>query len=85
LLPQKQKLLRITSGKKNLPDPQEIANKLLKRKKFIPCPQRTNVIFPFFAQHFTHQFFKTKFPEGMPNQWGFNNVRMCACKNCAGF
>uniref|UniRef100_H2ZVR0 Prostaglandin-endoperoxide synthase 1 n=1 Tax=Latimeria chalumnae TaxID=7897 RepID=H2ZVR0_LATCH len=48
-----------TKGKMTLPDAQIIAEKLLLRKKFIPSPQGTNLMFAFFAQHFTHQFFKT--------------------------
>ncbi|XP_029469616.1 prostaglandin G/H synthase 1 [Rhinatrema bivittatum] len=46
-------------GNKQLPDPQIIAEKFLLRKQFIPDPQGTNLMFAFFAQHFTHQFFKT--------------------------
>uniref|UniRef100_UPI00398EF673 prostaglandin G/H synthase 2-like n=1 Tax=Pristiophorus japonicus TaxID=55135 RepID=UPI00398EF673 len=46
-------------GKKTLPDPKYLVETFLMRKKFIPDPQRTNMMFAFFAQHFTHQFFKT--------------------------
>ncbi|KAJ8339046.1 hypothetical protein SKAU_G00358320 [Synaphobranchus kaupii] len=46
-------------GKRELPDPDELVNKLLLRRKFRPEPRRTNLMFAFFAQHFTHQFFKT--------------------------
>uniref|UniRef100_A0A4W3KAM7 Prostaglandin G/H synthase 2 n=1 Tax=Callorhinchus milii TaxID=7868 RepID=A0A4W3KAM7_CALMI len=46
-------------GKKVLPDPKYLAERFLMRKKFIPDPQKTNMMFAFFAQHFTHQFFKT--------------------------
>ncbi|XP_075842153.1 prostaglandin G/H synthase 1 isoform X1 [Microtus pennsylvanicus] len=48
-----------TKGKKQLPDVQLLAQRLLLRRKFIPAPQGTNILFAFFAQHFTHQFFKT--------------------------
>nr|XP_048288232.1 prostaglandin G/H synthase 1 isoform X1 [Myodes glareolus] len=48
-----------TKGKKQLPDVQLLAQRLLLRKKFIPAPQGTSILFAFFAQHFTHQFFKT--------------------------
>nr|XP_045012027.1 prostaglandin G/H synthase 1 isoform X2 [Jaculus jaculus] len=48
-----------TKGKKQLPDAQILADRLLLRRKFIPAPQGTNLMFAFFAQHFTHQFFKT--------------------------
>uniref|UniRef100_A0A4X1TRQ3 Prostaglandin G/H synthase 2 n=1 Tax=Sus scrofa TaxID=9823 RepID=A0A4X1TRQ3_PIG len=46
-------------GRKELPDSKEVVEKLLLRRKFIPDPQGTNMMFAFFAQHFTHQFFKT--------------------------
>ncbi|RXM92847.1 Prostaglandin G/H synthase 1 [Acipenser ruthenus] len=46
-------------GKVKLPDSKYIVEKFLLRKKFIPDPQGTNLMFAFFAQHFTHQFFKT--------------------------
>ncbi|XP_058843047.1 prostaglandin G/H synthase 1-like [Acipenser ruthenus] len=48
-----------TKGKVKLPDSKYIVEKFLLRKKFIPDPQGTNLMFAFFAQHFTHQFFKT--------------------------
>lgn len=46
-------------GKQQLPDPQLLSRRFLLRKKFIPDPQGANLMFAFFAQHFTHQFFKT--------------------------
>ncbi|XP_005375148.2 PREDICTED: prostaglandin G/H synthase 2 [Chinchilla lanigera] len=46
-------------GKKQLPDSNMVLEKVLLRRKFIPDPQGTNMMFTFFAQHFTHQFFKT--------------------------
>lgn len=52
------------TGKKELPDSKLIVEKFLLRKKFIPDPQGTNVMFTFFAQHFTHQFFKTDHKKG---------------------
>ncbi|XP_053419382.1 prostaglandin G/H synthase 1 isoform X3 [Nycticebus coucang] len=48
-----------TKGKKQLPDAQLLSHRFLLRRKFIPDPQGTNLMFAFFAQHFTHQFFKT--------------------------
>ncbi|CAH2315878.1 prostaglandin G H synthase 1 [Pelobates cultripes] len=48
-----------TKGKKELPDPNLIVETFFKRETFIPDPQGTNLLFAFFAQHFTHQFFKT--------------------------
>lgn len=52
------------TGKKELPDSKLIVEKFLLRRKFIPDPQGTNVMFTFFAQHFTHQFFKTDHKRG---------------------
>ncbi|XP_055127184.1 prostaglandin G/H synthase 1 isoform X4 [Symphalangus syndactylus] len=49
----------VLTGKKQLPDAQLLARRFLLRRKFIPDPQGTNIMFAFFAQHFTHQFFKT--------------------------
>uniref|UniRef100_A0A8C3AP16 Prostaglandin G/H synthase 1 n=1 Tax=Cyclopterus lumpus TaxID=8103 RepID=A0A8C3AP16_CYCLU len=46
-------------GKAGLPDPEMLVERLLKRRTFRPDPQGSNLIFAFFAQHFTHQFFKT--------------------------
>ncbi|XP_077188786.1 prostaglandin G/H synthase 2 [Paroedura picta] len=51
-------------GKKELPDSQIIVDKFLLRRKFIPDPQGTNIMFTFFAQHFTHQYFKTDHHKG---------------------
>ncbi|NWS54072.1 PGH1 synthase, partial [Chunga burmeisteri] len=46
-------------GKQQLPDPQLLAERFLLRQKFEADPRGTNLMFAFFAQHFTHQFFKT--------------------------
>ncbi|XP_061149960.1 phosducin-like protein [Syngnathus typhle] len=46
-------------GKAGLPDPELLVEKLMKRRTFRPDPQGSNLMFAFFAQHFTHQFFKT--------------------------
>ncbi|XP_060088369.1 prostaglandin G/H synthase 2 [Heteronotia binoei] len=51
-------------GKKELPDSQIIVDKFLLRRKFIPDPQGSNIMFTFFAQHFTHQYFKTDHHKG---------------------
>ncbi|XP_032838497.2 prostaglandin G/H synthase 1 [Tyto alba] len=48
-----------TKGRQHLPDPQLLAERFLLRQKFEADPQGTNLMFAFFAQHFTHQFFKT--------------------------
>ncbi|ETE65140.1 Prostaglandin G/H synthase 1, partial [Ophiophagus hannah] len=46
-------------GPPELPGAELVAEELLLRRTFHPDPQRTNLMFAFFAQHFTHQFFKT--------------------------
>lgn len=51
-------------GKKELPDAKVLAEKLLMRRQFIPDPQGTSLMFAFFAQHFTHQFFKSDMKRG---------------------
>ena len=51
-------------GKKELPDAKILAEKLLMRREFIPDPQGTSLMFAFFAQHFTHQFFKSDMKKG---------------------
>ncbi|XP_023660355.1 prostaglandin G/H synthase 2-like isoform X1 [Paramormyrops kingsleyae] len=52
------------AGKKALPDAKLVVEKFLLRKKFIPDPQGTSLMFGFFAQHFTHQFFKSDMKNG---------------------
>uniref|UniRef100_A0A4X2LJR2 Prostaglandin G/H synthase 1 n=1 Tax=Vombatus ursinus TaxID=29139 RepID=A0A4X2LJR2_VOMUR len=49
----------VLTGKKQLPDPELLARHFLMRNEFVPDPLGTNLMFAFFAQHFTHQFFKT--------------------------
>lgn len=58
------KFLIVSPGKKELPDAKLLAEKLLMRRQFIPDPQGTNLMFAFFAQHFTHQFFKSDMKKG---------------------
>ncbi|NXG33350.1 PGH1 synthase, partial [Dromaius novaehollandiae] len=48
-----------TKGRKQLPDAQLLAERFLLRRTFEADPRGTNLMFAFFAQHFTHQFFKT--------------------------
>ncbi|KAK7173676.1 hypothetical protein R3I93_003485 [Phoxinus phoxinus] len=48
-----------TKGKMKLPDPKLLVEKFMLRRNFRLDPQGTNLMFAFFAQHFTHQFFKT--------------------------
>lgn len=56
--------LIVSPGKKELPDAKILAEKLLMRREFIPDPQGTSLMFAFFAQHFTHQFFKSDMKKG---------------------
>ncbi|KAE8611399.1 hypothetical protein XENTR_v10012435 [Xenopus tropicalis] len=51
-------------GMKELPSAKLVVEKFLMRRKFIPDPQGSNVMFAFFAQHFTHQFFRTDMAKG---------------------
>ncbi|XP_062372795.1 prostaglandin G/H synthase 1 isoform X2 [Sardina pilchardus] len=46
-------------GKTELPDPKMLVERFMLRDHFKPDPQGSNLMFAFFAQHFTHQFFKT--------------------------
>jgi prostaglandin-endoperoxide synthase 2 len=64
----------INSGAKELPDAGMIVDKLMKRTEFKPDPRGSNALFTFFAQHFTHQFFKTDFQRGPGFQWGGHGV-----------
>uniref|UniRef100_H2Y627 prostaglandin-endoperoxide synthase n=1 Tax=Ciona savignyi TaxID=51511 RepID=H2Y627_CIOSA len=61
-------------GIKVLPDIEVLSKLIFQRNNFEPCPMRTNVFFAFFAQHFTHQFFKTDPKKGIPFQWGDHSV-----------
>ncbi|XP_018609005.2 prostaglandin G/H synthase 2a [Scleropages formosus] len=51
-------------GGSALPDAKMVVEKVLLRKRFIPDPQGTSLMFAFFAQHFTHQFFKSDMSKG---------------------
>ncbi|CAK8696015.1 unnamed protein product [Clavelina lepadiformis] len=61
-------------GKKYFPDADMLVETLFRRRKFEPSPIRTSLVFPLFAQHFTHQFFKTNTSKGLPHQWGQQSV-----------
>ena len=63
----------ICIGKKELPSAEELAEKFLKRKEFRTDHMNTSLLFVFFAQHFTHEFFKTVY--GNPAfTWGRHGV-----------
>ncbi|XP_052223154.1 prostaglandin G/H synthase 2-like isoform X2 [Dreissena polymorpha] len=61
-------------GPKELPDANLIVQTLMKRTQFKPETMGSNALFTFFAQHFTHQFFKTDFRRGPGFQWGGHGV-----------
>ena len=50
--------MKYFAGKKVPPTAEELAEKFLKRREFITDHMNTSLLFMFFAQHFTHQFFK---------------------------
>lgn len=70
-------------GKKNLPDAAHVVEKTLLRRTFTPDPQGTNLMFAFFGQHFTHQFFRTDLARGPAFTKGLGHgVRtMCVLSN----
>lgn len=47
------------AGPKQLPDVDELVDKVFRRTEFKPCPRGTAFITPTYGQHFTHQGFKT--------------------------
>jgi prostaglandin-endoperoxide synthase 2 len=47
-----------------MPDPNVLFDLIFKRKTFIKNNLGSNVLFAFFAQHFTHQFFQTDWSRG---------------------
>lgn len=70
-----------SSGKAGLPDPELLVDRLFKRRTFRPDPQGTNLMFAFFAQHFTHQFFKTYNRMGL----GFTRALGHGVRRCSAF
>ncbi|XP_062622377.1 prostaglandin G/H synthase 2-like [Saccostrea cucullata] len=61
-------------GKKELPPAEDIVKTFFIRKEFIPEPMGTSAMFAYFAQHFTHNFFKTDLKKGPQFQWGGHGV-----------
>lgn len=53
-------------GHKDYPDIDVLIEKVFRRSKFIPEPQNSNVLFLYYAQHFTHQFFRTADSKNAP-------------------
>nr|ALG96672.1 cyclooxygenase [Tubulanus polymorphus] len=63
-----------TKGKAELPHVDVMVERLFARREFIPDSLNTNVFFGFFAQHFTHMFFKTEPKKGPAYTWGRHGV-----------
>jgi len=51
-------------GHADYPDIDELIKKVFMRREFIPEPHGSNVLFQYYAQHFTHQFFRTDYKKG---------------------
>lgn len=56
--------LSTSIGHEKLPDLDVLAERFFKRTEFKPDPHGTNVLFAFYAQHFSHQFFRTDHKKG---------------------
>jgi len=51
-------------GPKELPDVDDLIERFFVRREFKVNPHGTNVFFAFYAQHFSHQFFRTEREKG---------------------
>ena len=67
-------VLYIFVGLKSLPDVWELTKIAFKRTTFKPESAQTNLLLPFFGQHFTHMFFKTDYLKGPAYTWGGDGV-----------
>uniref|UniRef100_A0A0B7AA99 prostaglandin-endoperoxide synthase n=2 Tax=Arion vulgaris TaxID=1028688 RepID=A0A0B7AA99_9EUPU len=63
-----------TKGKKELPNVDTLIQTFFIRTKFRPEPMGSSVLMAYFAQHFTHMFFKTDFKKGAGFTWGGHGV-----------
>lgn len=61
-------------GHKELPDVAEVMQKVFQRREFLPEPHGTNLLFQYYAQHFTHQFFRTNYTMGPQFTKGLGGV-----------
>ncbi|GFN79616.1 prostaglandin g/h synthase 2, partial [Plakobranchus ocellatus] len=61
-------------GKKELPDVDYLLKTFFTREKFRPDPQGSSVLMTFFAQHFTHMFFKTDYGKSPGSTWSGHGV-----------
>lgn len=51
-------------GKRQFWSAERVVNTFLKRRKFVPSSVKISALLPIWAQHFTHQFFKTASGQG---------------------
>lgn len=63
-------------GPKEYPDVDVLIKKVFLRREFIPEPHDTNILFQYYAQHFTHQFFRTDYEKGPQLTKGYGGVRI---------
>ncbi|GFS20854.1 prostaglandin G/H synthase 2-like [Elysia marginata] len=63
-------------GKEKLPDVDLLLKTFFTREKFRPDPQGSSVLMTFFAQHFTHMFFKTAYKDNPGSTWSGHGVDM---------
>lgn len=61
-------------GPKEYPDVDELIKKVFLRREFKPEPQNSNLLFQYYAQHFTHQFFRTDYKKGPQFTKGYGGV-----------
>nr|ALG96664.1 cyclooxygenase [Arabella sp. JCH-2014] len=62
------------AGKSELPDVDYLVERLFRRHTFTAETYGSNLLFTFFAQHFTHMFFKTDVNRGAGFTWGGHGV-----------
>ena len=70
------RVLRINKGPKVLPDVDALVEKFFVRREFKADPHGSNVFFAFWAQHFSHQFFRTELSKGSGFYGGKDGVSL---------
>ncbi|BFZ06017.1 hypothetical protein BsWGS_09056 [Bradybaena similaris] len=63
-----------TKGKAKLPDIDKLIKTFFTRTKLRPEPMGSSLLMAYFAQHFTHMFFKTDFKKGPGFTWSGHGV-----------
>jgi len=61
-------------GPKTQPPIQVLIERIFARTEFIPEPHQSNGLFQYYAQHFTHQFFRTDYDKGGAFTKGYGGV-----------